>query len=64
MRNGAVSIKTICGDSTDYTIKELESNSSYTIRVTATNAAGSAVSDPIIVMTREVGERQPVGVLY
>ena len=64
MRNGTVSNKTIGGDSTGYTIKELESNSSYTITVTATNAVGSAVSDPIIGMTRVAGERQPMGVLY
>ena len=64
MRNGTVSNKTIGGDSTGYIIKELESNSSYTITVTATNAAGSAVSDPIIGMTRVAGEKQPMGVLY
>ena len=64
MRNGTVSNKPIGGDSTGYTIKELKSNSSYTITVTVTNAAGNAVSDPIIVMTREAGEIQPVGVLY
>ena len=64
MRNGTVSNKTIGGNSTGYTIKELESNSSYTITVTVTNAAGNAVSNPIIGMTREAGEIQPVGVLY
>ena len=64
IRSGTLSNKTIGGNSTSYTIKELESNSSYTITVTVTNAAGSAVSDPIIGMTRVAGERQPVGVLY
>ena len=37
--------------STNYTITGLEEDSSYTITVTATNAAGSAASDPVTGMT-------------
>ena len=47
---------TITGGSTSYTITGLEEDSSYTITVTATNAAGSAVSDPVTGMTGEAGE--------
>ena len=47
---------TITDSSTSYTITGLEEDSSYTITVTATNAAGSAASDPITGMTREAGE--------
>ena len=47
---------TITGDSTSYTISGLEEDSSYTITVTATNAAGSAVSVPVTAMTGEAGE--------
>ena len=47
---------TITGGSTSYTISGLEEDSSYTITVTATNAAGSAVSIPITAMTGEAGE--------
>ena len=46
----------IADGSTDYTIENLEEGSSYTITVTATNAAGSAVSDPVMGVTEEVGE--------
>ena len=35
--------------STSYTIQELESNTVYSVRVTVTNAAGSTVSQPIII---------------
>ena len=49
---------TIADGSTDYTIENLEEGSSYTITVTATNAAGSAVSDPVMGVTEEVGEGQ------
>ena len=35
--------------STSYTIQELESNTFYSVTVTVTNAAGSAVSQPIII---------------
>ena len=44
--------------STSYSIGNLEEGSSYTITVTATNAAGSAVSDPVMGVTEEVGEGQ------
>ena len=46
----------ITDGSTSYTITGLEEDSSYTITVTATNAAGSAVSDPVTGMTGEAGE--------
>ena len=46
---------TITGGSTSYTISGLEEDSSYTITVTATNAAGSAVSIPVTAMTGEAG---------
>ena len=45
---------TITGGSTSYTISGLEEESSYTITVTATNAAGSAVI--VTIMTGEAGE--------
>ena len=44
---------TITDGSTSYTISGLEEDSNYTITVTATNAAGSVISDSIIGMTRE-----------
>ena len=47
---------TITDGSTSYTITGLEEDSSYTITVTVTNAAGSAVSDPVTGMTGEAGE--------
>ena len=47
---------TITNGSTSYTIMRLEEDSNYTIIVTAINAAGSAVSDPITGMTEEAGE--------
>ena len=47
---------TIPNTSTSYTIIELEKGSSYIITVTASNAAGNAISDRIIVMTSEAGE--------
>ena len=47
---------TITGSSTSYTITGLEEDSSYTITVTATNAAGSAASEPVTGMTGEAGE--------
>ena len=46
---------TITGGSTSYTITGLEEDSNYTINVTATNAAGSAVSVPVSRMTGEAG---------
>ena len=39
-----------------YTIEQLEEDSNYTITLTAINAAGSAVSDPVTRLTREGGE--------
>ena len=39
-----------------YTIEQLEEDSNYTITLTAINAAGSAVSDPVTRQTREAGE--------
>ena len=47
---------TITNGSTSYTITGLEEDSNYTIIVTAINAAGRAVSDPITGMTEEAGE--------
>ena len=45
-------------DSTSYTITELEEDSTYSITVTASNSAGSsAVSNTVIAMTMEAGER-------
>ena len=38
-----------------YTIEQLEENSNYTITLTAINAAGSAVSDPVTRLTKEAG---------
>ena len=46
----------LTGGSTSYTITGLEEDSSYTITVTATNVAGSAVSVPVTGMTREAGK--------
>ena len=44
--------------STSYDIMGLEEDSSYSITVTASNAAGSsAVSNTVTVMTLEAGER-------
>ena len=45
---------TITGGS--YTITGLEEDSNYTITVNATNAAGSAASEPVTAMTGEAGE--------
>ena len=49
---------TITDGSTSYSIENVEEGSSYTITVTATNAAGSVVSDPVMGVTEEVGEEQ------
>ena len=49
---------TITDGSTSYEIMGLEEDSSYTISVTAVNAAGSsAVSETVTAMTEEAGER-------
>ena len=50
---------TITDGSTSYTITGLEEDSSYTITVTATNAAGSAASHPVSGTTEEIGECFP-----
>lgn len=47
---------TVTDDSTTYSIENLEEGSSYTIAVTATNAAGSVDSGPVTGVTEEVGE--------
>ena len=48
---------TITGDSTNYDIMGLEEDSSYSISVTASNAAGSSeVSSTVTAMTLEAGE--------
>ena len=47
---------TITGGSSSYIISELQEDNSYTITVTASNAAGSTVSVPAIAMTGETGE--------
>ena len=46
---------TITDGSFSYTISGLEEDSSYTITVTASNEAGSAVSDPVTGITGETG---------
>ena len=47
---------TVSGSITSYTITQLEEDSSYTINITATNAAGNSVSDPVIGLTQEAGK--------
>ena len=47
---------TITGGSNSFTITRLQEDSSYTITVTASNAAGSAVSSLVTVMLAEAGE--------
>ena len=47
---------TISGSSTSHTISGLQEDSNYTITVTATNTAGSAVSVPVTAVTEEAGE--------
>ena len=48
----------ITDGSSIYIITGLEEDSSYTITVTATNAAESAVSNPVTGMTGEGGKKQ------
>ena len=50
-KDGVTKNATITDRSNRYTISGLEEDSSYVITVTATNAAGSAVSDPITALT-------------
>ena len=47
---------TITDGSTSYTISGLQEGSSYTVNVTATNTAGSAVSDPVSRRTQDTSE--------
>ena len=47
----------VSGGLDSYTITEVQEDSNYTITVTATNAAGSAVSVPVTAMTGEAGEK-------
>ena len=47
---------TITDGSTSYTISGLQEGSSYTVNVTATNTAGSAVSDPVSGRTQDTSE--------
>ena len=54
-RDDARSGTTITDGSTSYTITGLEEDSSYTITVTATNAAGSAASEPVTGRTLKTG---------
>ena len=50
---------TISGSATHYVVKRLEEYSSYLIRVSASNAAGSSeVSNTVIAKTEEAGERE------
>ena len=48
---------TITDGSTRYTIAGLEEDRSYTITVSATNAAGSAVSYPVTTATEKAGKK-------
>ena len=47
---------TITDGSTSYTMMGLKENSSYTVTVTSANTAGSAVSCPVTLITREPSE--------
>ena len=49
--------------STSYDIMGLEEDSSYSITVTASNAAGSAVSNTVTAMTLQAGEIEIVSLL-
>ena len=55
MGSGIRSNTTITDGSTSYTITQLEEETSYTITVTATNAAGGAVSDLVFGTTLTAG---------
>ena len=43
------------GSERSYDITDLFGDSSYSIRVSAMNAAGSAISDPLVISTAEAG---------
>ena len=53
--DGKRSSTTITDGSTIYTIRGLEAEANYTITVTASNRAGSAVSDPVTGTTGRPG---------
>ena len=53
--HGTRSSTTLTDGSTSYTITGLEEDTSYTITVTATNAAGSAASGPVTIVTEKEG---------
>ena len=48
---------TITDGSTSHTITGLEGDSSYTITVTATNAAGNIATHPLSIVTEEAGKQ-------
>ena len=48
----------ILNGSTSYIIYGLEEHSSYTVTVTATNTAGTEISDSVSAITREAGKGQ------
>jgi len=56
MGGGVRSSATITDGSTIYTITQLEDEINYTITVTATNTAGSKISDSVTRMTKIEGE--------
>ncbi|CAI8019042.1 Protein sidekick-1, partial [Geodia barretti] len=47
------------GSERSYDITTLFGDSSYSIRVSAMNAAGSAISDPLVISTAEAGPTAP-----
>ena len=53
---GDVGSTAIDGGSTSYQITGLQGKSNFNISLIATNAAGSAVCDPITAMTEEASE--------